>query len=685
MQNNKLLVTVEAKEGIINIFNIMISIPNFLTNFKVTYKSFIISMIIKGLLYIIFSVILSSCIANSDLDSALDLAGGNRAEIEKVLKHYRYDSLKLEAAKFLITNMPIYYSYIDESVENFKYSFVNAIETGHVGKEALDKTKNTVGFPILNNHTIAKDIEVIKSEYLIENIDHSFMVWQEQPWGKYISFDDFCEYILPYRIENEAIENWKSKYYNRYQPILDSLLTNDNILDACKIIYNHIINDSWSFILEMPEPHLGAEFLLDNRAGSCRDRCDLAIYVMRSLGIPVGTDMVLQSPDQANRHFWSFVIDNDGNTVEFTLWDEAPGDNYNAAIEKKRGKVYRNDFSYKKEKLRLKHRVNMVPGLLSKMNLRDVSDQYFNKNEIIFNEKELDNISNEVIYLCVFDINGWIPISWGEISKNKLSLKNIEDNVLYSLCFFEDEMSTPIYYPFYINKNNSKVYFNPSLEKQSISIERKYTMKFMQEHMKRFKDGIFEASNDSNFTTSEIIYIIDSISHPKYYAIDVNLNAPYRYYRYMSPDNSLCNMAELIFFDKNEREVVGEVIGSDGAIFNEERLNKYSVFDNDVLTFFNAPDITGMWVGMDFHYPKEISKIMFLPRNDDNFIRNGEKYELYYAEKYGWKSLGIRTGTDSQKLIYENVPKNALFWLRNLTKGKEERPFSYEDNNQKWW
>lgn len=33
------------------------------------------------------------------------------AELEKVLVHYKNDSLKLLAAKFLIENMPAYYTY----------------------------------------------------------------------------------------------------------------------------------------------------------------------------------------------------------------------------------------------------------------------------------------------------------------------------------------------------------------------------------------------------------------------------------------------------------------------------------------------------------------------------------------------------------------------------------------------
>ena len=47
------------------------------------------------------------------LEQALELAGPNRAELQKVLDHYTGDSLKLEAAKFLIKYMPGHFSYVD--------------------------------------------------------------------------------------------------------------------------------------------------------------------------------------------------------------------------------------------------------------------------------------------------------------------------------------------------------------------------------------------------------------------------------------------------------------------------------------------------------------------------------------------------------------------------------------------
>lgn len=58
---------------------------------------------------IIFLATLSCQTRNEALETALQLAGENRSELEKVLDHYSRtpaDSLKLRAAEFLIANMP---------------------------------------------------------------------------------------------------------------------------------------------------------------------------------------------------------------------------------------------------------------------------------------------------------------------------------------------------------------------------------------------------------------------------------------------------------------------------------------------------------------------------------------------------------------------------------------------------
>ena len=64
-----------------------------------------------------------SCKEEGQLEKALDKAGENKIEFFKVLKHYSQspkDSLKLEAAKFLIRNIPQHYSLYSEALLEMK-------------------------------------------------------------------------------------------------------------------------------------------------------------------------------------------------------------------------------------------------------------------------------------------------------------------------------------------------------------------------------------------------------------------------------------------------------------------------------------------------------------------------------------------------------------------------------------
>lgn len=88
-------------------------------------------------------------------------------------------------------------------------------------------------------------------------------------------------------------------------------------------------------------------------------------------------------------------------------------------------------------------------------------------------------------------------------------------------------------------------------------------------------------------------------------------------------------------------------------------------------------------MGVKFNSPQQIDSIVFCPRTDDNDIKPGDIYELFYWDNE-WISLGTQIA-DNYKLDYSNVPSNALLLLCNLSRGKEERPFTYENGQQIWW
>ena len=65
---------------------------------------------------------LSSCFRTpSPLEQALEIAGNNRPELEEVLAHYKNegDVQKLEAARYLIENMPWHFSYSTNRIDDY--------------------------------------------------------------------------------------------------------------------------------------------------------------------------------------------------------------------------------------------------------------------------------------------------------------------------------------------------------------------------------------------------------------------------------------------------------------------------------------------------------------------------------------------------------------------------------------
>ena len=96
-----------------------------------------------------------------------------------------------------------------------------------------------------------------------------------RPWSKYYSFEDFCEYILAYRIEDEPLESWRRKYYDRYMPILDSLYQGTDVMEAAQKMADYLKTEGFAHYNDFSLPHLGPLFLLDSRVGYCRENCDI--------------------------------------------------------------------------------------------------------------------------------------------------------------------------------------------------------------------------------------------------------------------------------------------------------------------------------------------------------------------------------------------------------------------------
>ena len=49
-----------------------------------------------------------------------------------------------------------------------------------------------------------------------------------------------------------------------------------------------------------------------------------------------------------------------------------------------------------------------------------------------------------------------------------------------------------------------------------------------------------------------------------------------------------------------------------------------------------------------------------------------------------WQSLGKQIAMEDDRLLYKNIPIGALYWLRDYTRGREERIFEIKNDTVIW-
>ena len=55
-----------------------------------------------------------------------------------------------------------------------------------------------------------EDIQIIK-QFLIQNIDSAFVQWKKGAWARHLDFEQFCEYLPPYKAEElQPLDAWRT-------------------------------------------------------------------------------------------------------------------------------------------------------------------------------------------------------------------------------------------------------------------------------------------------------------------------------------------------------------------------------------------------------------------------------------------------------------------------------------------
>jgi hypothetical protein len=628
---------------------------------------------------LIVSVICIICFSCSEkytpaIEEVLRQAGKNRSELERVLKHYSRkpaDSLKLRAAEFLITNMPDKYSVeYDVPFENLMAFCMR-----------IDKIRNrhsAAGVYGLIEPVTKEDVKYITGDYLINNIELSFKVWEEQPWGKDIPFDIFCEEILPYRVANEPLENWREKVLAGFDKLNHSFKTQSGItiVEAC----DQVNFELPTFRLSTNTPDMNYSMLMTLRTGMCDEMVILAIFTMRALGIPVSKDYTPKWPGGDVGHSWNSVYVSTDSRLSF-MGTEA----HRYQIQKdvyhhmSKSKVYRQTFAKQKH---IKADSSDIPPDLHDRYMKDVTHEYFIPDTLF---PHMDDFTVEIpvkyqpgkntgyAYLATKGVNGWNIVGWGKTDTKNINFGITGKNIPYLPLYYADNIKTPAHYPFFVDTNDSIHILEPDINnyRQFTVVE---ILPTTQEFVNRMNNGVFEGANRNDFSDAEVLHVIKKMDGTYFYSTKIRKTKQYRYVRYVSQGDGYGNVAEIELYNDKGEKLSGKPFGSSHG---NPDFACDKAFDGDVFTFFDTSPASDGWTGLDLGEPQTISDIRYFPRHEGNFIYKGREYDLFFWKDGDWQS---ERHVATSNVLNLRIPANGLFYLKDVTSGETSTWFTIDEN-----
>lgn len=639
---------------------------------------FVILLIIP---VIVFLITIYVCLFRLNSENPREYIYKKALQYEKSLGQTNVAKELMKIADFLLDNMSSHNGMPESSLE-FNLKFYKAwIVTSKSISELTDSIENKDRQTFIN----IADTDAIDKELLWRYVLDMYKFRNSSKICNKFNSDVFLEFIVPYRVGNEPLNlKWRSEADSTLKAIMDSIANRDkmNILETANLAMKVWNTQPFKWTDGLPkECTLGVKSLTV-KAGNCRDFGVGAIFMMRYLGIPSGMDFIFAREGENSSHFWPFILDDHNNT--FYANQDIPYWTPSRQLDIPATKIYRMSFS-----------VNTLLNDNDASDLHNIHPRFINRNiidvtneyrevfhlEIPVSESSLHN--NSVVYICNAMRNHWAPVGIGNYKNGKACFKNIASST--NACIiakWDSNGMKPITQPFVLDSVGNIRYFSIAEYEEEAHIFCKYPLSSKNgDVVDRMIGGRIEGSNTIDFTNSELIYKISSSPVRKINRVSLSSIKPYRYVRYIGADSSYCNIAELEIYEiGNDKNIaIGcRVFGTAGDRTGKGTHEYYNVFDGDLYTSFDYKEPSGGWSAVDLKKTRYISEISYSPRNRDNYIRKGDTYELFFWNNSNcqWNSLGKKIA-NSDELVY-NVPKGALLYLKNHSRGVNERVFEYD-------
>jgi len=387
-----------------------------------------------------FAALANAANYDEQIKKNLDSAKANRSELEKAIAYFekKGDPQQLDAVKFLIANMDgsVYceFAIFDTNKKEIPFRVLDYPNFDSAQK-ALNAIEKKVGGVNFDRKQLLKDLETVKADFLIKNVELAFKAWKSKPWAKHISYEVFRDYILPYRDNIEPIEEFRSYFIDRYPDLAKSMKDSTDPVEAAAVINTELKKiftfDSRYYLHPTDQ---GLAEMLQTHLGRCGDMTNLTVEAMRANAIPVMSDYTPYWANTGNNHAWNAVMDRSGKAVPFMGCEADP---YKYKLFNIPAKAYRKMYPHQRNCLSSMLTKNeRAPGWLGGDKYIDVTRDYTTVSDVTLPLTDTTPDSVRFAYLCVFNSGEWKPIHWATLKGKSALFSDMGRNVMYTPAFF---------------------------------------------------------------------------------------------------------------------------------------------------------------------------------------------------------------------------------------------------------
>lgn len=654
----------------------------------------------------------SSCTPHpAPVTEALRHAGPNRQGLKQLLAHYAQnpaDSLKYRAACFLVENMPWHYGKKVTPLPNLWELFLLEDSLVRPWLQNSSYYKNDHGLhgykygakkmlvrQAIGNSTTEDgfhpDITTIGADLLRQNIETAFEAW-ESGWYPNLTFGEFCEYILPYRFNTEPVFPIRRQLRDHFMPLLQHDSLKGSQFTAIDFVQQYTAKFGEGWNSEENTCDLGFFNIIywPSQSLDCTHHASLIGQMARTVGIPAAEVLIPCWRDTDLGHSMVLTQGPDGKQTLFTAIYQTPGRISIPHNPQRATKLYKRTYAIQSNTpaaLRLKG--EELPPFFENPFLMDITSDFIESIDVKV-DIDAEKYQADFYWFCLF-INGkWKAIGWGKAEKglNTVIFENIPVGLTGIACTYRDGQLYPVSKLVTVT-SNGPVEIRPDHFKGDISVTRKFPAKALLFDFVMANTGaVIEGSDEPDFHHPVILGEVKDTLGPFFQDFELAVKGFFRYYRIRTTKWAL-QIAELEFLSRQPLPGTSEAsplpvfspgeppqpvfYKFDGQMLAERPDS--SAFDGNMLTYSSK-----MWVGMDMGRRVTVDRIRVAPRNANNGIVPGNRYQLLYWDGR-WVPHSTTVATHNY-VTFGEVAGNTLYWLRNLDHGREEQPFFYSGGKQ---